>query len=154
MEIKKLNISQDIAENKKLTKKCAPFEILINELNKKDIPSGIGNSINHFIDEINAFSGSDKDLLKQISKQQASILKLIEKELKLVPKKLYMSRWLAIGMSAFGVPFGVVFGTAMDNMGYLGIGLPIGMVIGMVIGVGMDKKALNEGRQLDVEIQY
>ena len=118
------------------------------------IPSEIGNSINNLIDEINAFSGSDKDLLKLIRKQQTSIVKLVEKELKYVPKKLHMSRWLAIGMSAFGVPFGVVFGTAMDNMGFLGVGIPIGMIIGMAIGAQMDKKALEEGRQLDVEIQF
>jgi len=58
---------------------------------------------------------------------------------------------LAIGMSAFGIPFGVVFGASLDNMGYLGIGLPIGMAVGMVIGAGMDKKAFEEGRQLDLE---
>lgn len=53
------------------------------------------------------------------------ILKLIEKELKLVPKNSYRNRWMAIGMSAFGVP----------------------------IGAGMDKKAFEEGRQLDMEIR-
>jgi len=37
-------------------------------------------------------------------------------------------------------------------MGFLGIGIPIGMVIGMAIGAGMEQKAFEEGRQLDLEL--
>ena len=58
---------------------------------------------------------------------------------------------MALGMAAFGVPLGVAFGTSLDDMSFLAIGLPIGMVIGLAVGSGMDKKALEEGRQLDVE---
>jgi hypothetical protein len=39
-------------------------------------------------------------------------------------------------------------------MAFIAIGLPIGMVIGIGIGTGMDKKALAEGRQIDVELKY
>jgi hypothetical protein len=39
-------------------------------------------------------------------------------------------------------------------MAFLGIGLPIGMAVGSALGSGMDKKALAEGRQLDIEIKY
>ena len=80
------------------------------------------------------------------------ILKLIEKEQKLVPKNIYRNRWLAIGMSAFGIPFRVAFGISLGNMAFLAIGLPLGMAIGIAIGAGMDKKAFEEGRQLDLEI--
>jgi hypothetical protein len=38
-------------------------------------------------------------------------------------------------------------------MGLLAIGLPIGMGIGIAVGTSMDKKAMNEGRQLDIEIK-
>jgi hypothetical protein len=53
---------------------------------------------------------------------------------------------MSIGMADFGIPFGAVVGAIMENMGFIGIGLPIGMAIGMLIGSGMDKKALEEGR--------
>lgn len=78
----------------------------------------------------------------------SSLLKLLEKELKLVPKDHYRTRWMVVGMSAFGLPFGVVFGTSLGNMAYLGLGLPIGMGIGIAIGASMDEKAKKEGRQL------
>jgi hypothetical protein len=39
-------------------------------------------------------------------------------------------------------------------MAFLGVGLPIGMAIGLAVGTGMDKKALAEGRQIDIEIKY
>ena len=57
-------------------------------------------------------------------------------------------------MSAFGIPLGVAFGASLDNMAFLGIGIPIGMAIGMAVGAGMDKKAFEEGRQLNLEIPY
>lgn len=57
-------------------------------------------------------------------------------------------------MAAFGVPLGVALGLILDNMGLIGIGLPIGMLIGLAVGAHMDKKALDEGRQIDFEIKY
>ena len=38
-------------------------------------------------------------------------------------------------------------------MAFLAIGIPLGMAIGIGLGTGMDKKALEEGRQLDIEIR-
>ncbi len=154
MEITELEKRQNIEQNKKLMSSYTSFWKMISELKKKEIPSEIVNSINQFIKDINSFSGSNKDLLKQMRKSRISILKLIEKELKIVPKNLYRNRWLAIGISGFGVPFGVAFGVVLGNMAFLGIGLPIGLGIGMAIGAEMDKKALKEGRQLDLEISY
>lgn len=154
MEITGLDKRADKEQDKKLKKCYAVFENLMNELKKKKLPTEILNFINQNIEEINSFSGSNKDLRKRILKSQSNILKLIEKELKLVPKNYYRNRWLAIGMSAFGIPFGVAFGASLDNMAFLGIGIPIGMAIGMAVGAGMDKKAFEEGRQLNLEIQY
>jgi len=153
MDIKELDIRPNIEQDKKLTNKYVYFEKLIDELKKREMPSEIVNSINQNIEEINSFSGSNKDLRKQIRKSQSNILKLIEKELKLVQKNLYRNRWMAIGMTVFGVPLGMAFGASLDNMAFLGIGIPIGMVIGMAIGAGMDKKAFEEGRQIDLEIK-
>jgi hypothetical protein len=39
-------------------------------------------------------------------------------------------------------------------MAFMGIGMPIGIPIGLAIGSGLDKKAAEEGRQLDVEISF
>ena len=82
------------------------------------------------------------------------IIKKLEKEVKLVPKNYYSYLWLAIGIASFGVPIGVAFGAMLGNMAFLGIGLPIGLAIGFLVGYEMDKKAYEEGRQLDVEIKY
>ena len=53
----------------------------------------------------------------------------------------------------FLIPFGVLFGTSLGNMGFIGIGIPIGMAIGIAIGTSMDKKAFDEGKQLDIEFK-
>lgn len=152
MEIKELKKRSGIDQSKKLMRDQAQFDRLLTVLRTKDLPDEIVVSINNGIDRVNAVSGSGKQWRKQLRKTQSGILKLIEKELKLVPKNHYRNTWLAVGMAAFGVPLGVAFGTSLGNMGYIGIGLPIGMAIGISVGAGMDKKALAEGRQLDLEI--
>lgn len=154
MEIKELKKIPNIDQNRKLFSAYAQFDKLLTELKKKELTEEIVKSINNGIDQINSVSESEKELRKQIRKTQSSILKLIEKKLKLVPKNHYRNTWLAVGMVTFGLPLGVAFGASIGNMGLLGIGLPIGIVIGMAVGSGMDKKAFESGRQLDLEIKY
>lgn len=148
--VKRPNIEND----KKLFGNYQNFENLLSELEQKEIPIEIKNFINHEIEEINSFSGSAIELLKRIKKAQSSILKRLEKDLKLVPKNYYRSIWLALGMSAFGIPIGLGIGLSLGNIAFLGIGLPIGMGIGIAIGTAMDKKAMDTGKQLDFEMKY
>lgn len=154
MEIKELIKRPNIEQNKKLHSAYTQFDSLITELREKELNEKIVNSINNGIDQINVGSESEKKLRKQIRKTQSNILKLLEKELKLVSKNHYRNTWLAIGMAVYGIPLGLVFGASMGNMGLLGIGLPIGMAIGLAIGSGMDKKAFDTGRQLDFEANF
>ncbi len=154
MNITELRKRSHTNHSKKLVRRFNKLELLINELNKREISNKFAKTINEEVNKVNTISDSDKLLLKQLRKSQWNILKFIEKELKLVPKNHYQNRWMAIGMSAFGIPMGVSFGASFDNMAYIGIGIPIGMVIGMAIGSRMDKKAQEEGRQLDIDINF
>jgi len=65
MEIKELGKKPNIEQNKRLKKRYAILEKLINELRKRSIPSEIANSINEKTEEINSFSGSNKHLKKE-----------------------------------------------------------------------------------------
>ena len=129
------------------------FSQLINELRKKDLPDVIVEAINEDIKDLNSLTTAEQ-VKVAVKQKQTKIIKLLEKQLKIVPINYYRNIWLAVGMSAFGLPIGVAFGLSLHNMGLLGIGLPIGMAIGLGVGSGMDKKALQEGRQLNVEIKY
>lgn len=151
MEIKELIKRSDFDQNKKLVHAFNQLNKLLIELKKKDVPDKIIIVINNGINKINTEPRAPKELIKQLKKTHSSFLKLIEKEVKLVTKNHYRNTWMALGMAAFGLPLGVVFGSSTGNMGLLGIGLPIGMVIGMGVGSKMDKKAFEEGRQLDLE---
>ncbi len=152
MEIIEPNKRSDIDQNKKLVLIYTQLEKLLTELRKKELTEEIEISINNEIVKINSISDSDKKLRNQITKSYNNILRLLEKELKIVIKNHYRNTWLAIGMATFGVPLGVAFGAIMDNMGLLGIGLPIGMAIGLAVGTAMDKKAFENGKQLDLEM--
>lgn len=61
---------------------------------------------------------------------------------------------MVLGMSVFGIPLGLGFGLSIGNFGMLAIGIGIGMAIGVGVGTSMDKKAFNEGRQLDFEAKW
>jgi hypothetical protein len=152
MEMKELQRRPNNDRYKKLSSRYDSLEKLISALKDKDIPLEIVNSVNKHVEYINSFEGSDKDLSKQLLKTQSKILELVEKELKLVPKNHYRNLWLAIGMAVFGLPLGAAFGLGLDNMAFIGIGLPMGILIGMAVGSEMDKKARQKGRQLDLEI--
>lgn len=152
MKITELYQKSDIEKNVKYKEIYSQFEKLLFELRKRDLPDALVMSVNRYIEELNSASNSGSEMRRKIVKTQTRIIKLLEKEVKLVPKNYYRNIWLALGLAAFGVPIGVVLGTSLGNMAFLGIGLPIGLAIGIAVGSEMDKKALKEGRQLDVEI--
>jgi hypothetical protein len=153
MKIKELKKRPEIDHNKNQMRAHAQLDKLLTELKKRELPVETVMSINNEIDQFNSVSTPDKGLIKQIKKTQSDILKLIETNHQLVTKNHYQNTWMTVGMAAFGLPLGVVFGTSLGNMALLAIGLPIGMVVGMVVGSEKDKKAFKEGRQIDLEIK-
>lgn len=154
MIIKEIKNRPNIDQHEKLNASYKQLNLLLTELKSKELTSETVKSINEDIDKLNSFEGSEKVLRSEIRITLSRIIKLIEKQHKLVTKNHYRNTWLAVGMAAFGIPIGVAFGTSLGNMTFLAIGLPIGMGIGIAVGTIMDKKAFDEGRQIDLEIKY
>ncbi len=136
-------------ENPKLAQAFHNLSSLLTAIRQKSITSVHEQKITEMIAGVNNFSGPDPELLKQLKSAQVGILNLLENDLQLVPKNHYQLQWLALGMAAFGIPLGVVFGAALGNLAFMGIGLPIGLGVGIAIGTAKDKQAADEGRQLD-----
>ena len=90
-------------------------------MKKKELSNEIISAINNEIEQLNAVSDLGNTLRRQVTKSQRNIIKLLEKELKLVVKNHYRNLWLAVGMSVFGIPLGVAFGMSFDNIGLLGV---------------------------------
>ena len=153
MDIVELKERQNVTGNKKWSVAYAQFGALREALTKKSLSPEVRDAINQDIHELNSIPAEDDHLLKMVKDKQSKILKLLEKELKIVPKNHYRNLWMAVGMSAFGLPLGLAFGLSLGNIGLMAIGLPIGMAIGTAVGSGMDKKASVEGKQLDVELK-
>ncbi|UQD55520.1 hypothetical protein [Flavobacterium sp. K5-23] len=151
MNLIELKERQNISNNIKLNKIYIHFGNILKELDKKGLPLNIIENINQDIEELNSSSLAHNDLSKLVKKKQTNILRVIEKELKIVTKNHYRNLWLALGMSVFGLPLGVAFGLMVGNLGLLALGLPFGMLIGIAVGSKMDKKALEENRQLNIE---
>jgi hypothetical protein len=152
MKFNRLERSPDSFESKKQQDSWQKLQDLLGELEGVDLQAAHEAIIEDGIKELNALDKNDRKLLMLSQKFKNKIFTSLEKDLKIVPKGFYRTRWMIIGMSAFGIPFGVTFGISMDNMGLIGLGLPIGMGIGLAIGAGMDQKAQKEGRQLVAEL--
>jgi hypothetical protein len=153
MSIKDLNIRQDISTDKKQSRIYSQFGELLNELKKKELSPNVEKFINENIDYVNQSILNGTYFTRLVKQKQTAILKQVEKEHKIVPKNYYRTIWMLFGMSGIGIPLGVAYGLSIGNMGLLGLGFPIGMAIGLGIGAYLDKKAFNEGRQLDIEIK-
>ena len=151
MKLTDLKPSPAIKNNTKLNNQYLQFEKFIAALKQKELSNNVLTALNSSIEELNRVP--DNELKRELRKKQTSIIKILEKEMKIVPKNYYRNLWMALGMSVFGIPMGVVFGALFKNMAFIGIGLPIGMAIGIAVGTQMDKKAFEEGRQLDVELK-
>ena len=153
--ITELSEKAGIIENIKLSRIYDQFKELLDLLKQRELPLNIIEIINHDIEELNISPLIDTSLRKLFKQKQNRILKLLEKELKIVTKDHYKNLWLAIGPSVFGFPIGLALSSNFfDNMAFFIIGMPMGILIGMIIGSNMDKKAYNEGRQLDIIIKY
>lgn len=154
MKLLELHPLNNIENNPKLNELFLQFEQLLQEINKHPLSESTIKSINKDIEAINAAEERDNQLFILIKKKQANIIKVVEKEHKIVPKEYYQKLWLALGLASFGVPLGVIVGVLMKNMALLGLGIPIGLGIGAMLGRSMDKKAAEEGRQLDISLKY
>lgn len=137
--------------NERLAKTYRKLSELINELRSQSLNGNVVSFVNEQIELLNK-NHDEKALKKLVRLSQHKILKMVEKEHKIVPKHYYRNLWMVLGMSAFGVSLGTAFGAALGNMGLLGIGIPFGMVIGIAVGTSMDQKAAKEGRQLKFDL--
>lgn len=153
MKIIELIRQKDMTISPKLDEVYTQLNMLVDELNTKHFPDSTTSAINIEIEELNVTTKTGNSMKRLILNKQAKILKLIAKEHKIVPKNYYRTLWLALGMSAFGIPIGVAIGLSVGNIGLLAIGLPIGLAIGTAVGTTLDQKALKEGRQLRIELK-
>lgn len=152
--MKTLITRQKITENIKASNQYKQLGALLIALEAMQLPKETTDFIDEQIEQLNAISDTDKSFVKAIKEKENKIVKWLEKKHKIVPKRYYQTLWMVLGMSAFGVPIGAAFGISMGNIGLLGIGLPIGMGVGVGVGAYLDKKALNEGRQLNIDLKY
>lgn len=153
MPLKKLLERPDLNPGKRTRGKIENFHELLVAIGQRDLPDSAVGALNLKVDALNAMRGTEKEYRKALVNTEYKILKFLEKQHKIVPKNHYQKTWLALGMAVFGIPIGVAMGTALGNMGFIGIGIGIGLALGIAVGTGMDKKARDEGRQLEFEVR-
>jgi adenine/guanine phosphoribosyltransferase-like PRPP-binding protein len=149
-----LDVHKHSSKSAKTSKYLSQLATMLDDLRNRDLSESLVEAINKEVNAINTTEKTDYAFYKLVVAKYQLLIKLIEKEVKLVPISYYRNLWMVVGMSAFGLPFGLALSLALGGFSFLGIGIPIGMAIGIGVGKGMDNKAKDEGRQFDFEIMY
>ncbi len=155
-------------------KSIVEYKEWLNDLKEKSNDVKIKMSIQKLTDLLNAleskkeFHNGDIRILERLEKLvknteekphmvnshidscSADIITIAAKFYKLVSKKHYQNEWMTLGTS-IGLSFGVVIWLLSNDVVYFPLGISLGIVLGMAYGSELDKKALNEGRQLIIE---
>lgn len=147
-----LKRSSESFDSPRKIKAWGKLRSLLEELGTMDLKPKVQEEIVRSVQELNAFEGSDAKLISMARRKSNRILHSLEKEMNVVAANQFRTRWMALGMSIFGVPMGLAFAMALGSMAFLGIGLPIGMAVGIGLGSAMDEKARKEGRQLNYSV--
>ena len=145
MELDHLQPENPDQLKKKEQKAVDHFNELIDALNDKEIDETTEDYIKKRISVI-----KDNFTYNTIKKEESKILDYINKQLGYVAENHYKSLWIALGMSAIGVPIGVAIGLALDQLGFMGIGIAFGLAIGVGIGSSKDQEAKKQGKQLPI----
>ena len=124
------------------------LQALLQEISFRDLPEDSVLVINRNTADIQTFEGSSEEEVKKAKTVKNEILKLLREKHYLVPEKYYTNLWMPLGMSAFGLPIGVVLFAFTDNPAFIATGLPLGLGMGGLYGAQLDKKAEAEGKVL------
>lgn len=154
MEINQLNLKFDQVNNPKLSDLYFQMQDILKRTNNKKLPTEAIQYINHIVEQINSSTLKDKPLLELLKEKQNYIVKFLEKKHNIVPKNLYRNMWISLGALVFGLPIGFLLAYIFNNARFFALGLITGAGIGTLVGISMDKKALREGRQLNIELKY
>lgn len=154
MEINQLNLKFDQVNNPKLSDLYFQMQDILKRTNNKKLPTEAIQYINYIVEQINSSTLKDKPLLELLKEKQNYIVKFLEKKHNIVPKNLYRNMWISLGALVFGLPIGFLLAYIFNNAKFFALGLITGAGIGTLVGISMDKKALREGRQLNIELKY
>tara|TARA_A100000171_G_scaffold17959_1_gene16484 strand:+ start:7970 stop:8407 length:438 start_codon:yes stop_codon:yes gene_type:complete len=132
-------LQEKLKEEKHLTchKIIRQFIHLFEQLKTREIPI---EELGEPIVRLDRFLEIEPLRFGQLRTLKGNIHGVLKKKFEILPPHFYRGQWMSLGMVIFGIPLG----TALGNIGFMGIGIPIGLAI----GVAKDKKAQEEGKML------
>lgn len=137
-----------ISDNRRAIGQIEQLRKLLDAMRRRDLPE---EPFAEPLSDLNKLVASDNARSASFASVKARIERTLEHEYGLVRPDHYQNQWMALGMSAFGLPLGVAFSAILGNMAYIGIGLPIGLAIGLSIGAQKDRKAREAGKVLKLK---
>ena len=119
---------------------------LLEHLEARHLPEASVDWINEQIKGWNSKKVASNDDEKELKLLKKDVLDYLRKQHNLVAEGYYSTLWMTLGISAFGLPFGVVLYALTDNSAFIAVGLPLGIAFGFAFGAFLDRKAEKENR--------
>ena len=128
------------------------FEQLVQEVQRMELPPEVVVELNTELEKLESQSAFGKKFFKQLKKSKAVLLKILYQEVRVVPKNHYRDLWIALGLSAIGIPLGIFLMFFLNGSSAIAIGIALGSAMGIVIGNNLDRQAEAEGRQMAIRL--
>jgi len=150
MKLIQLKQLKNVEHNQKLNKVYLYFLNLTTDLENRQLSLNVIDIINEEINNINKFSGTNKEVIKNIELSIKNVLITIEKELDIVLKQHYQRLWMIYGM-IIGTLFSIIVTTiGYENTWYtFPTGTSIGLLLGLIAGKKKDSTVKKRNLQLN-----
>lgn len=154
MELIELKEVKTSSKQNSLYKTYLEYSYLLDEIKEIQLPEPIIRSINRDIEQINYTSRSGGRLRRLIKQKINKVIKILNREVNVVPKRYYSGQWTLVGLLVLLVLNPVFILFDFSNQGYFGFLTLLAALGCFFYGRSLDKKAEAEGRQLKTEITF
>jgi hypothetical protein len=136
----------------KVERSLRQYNKLLKQLQGRPLQPETEQFITHQIATIKTFNLQLKPSSRKIDQSKRQLLSYLQKNEGIYAKNHFMTLYMAVGMTAIGLPAGIIFSFIVDNTAFIGVGLPVGLSIGLAVGRQKDLQIKAKGKQINYSV--
>lgn len=152
MAIPLVNIPSPDHIKLKVERSLRNYNKLLKQLQDKTLKPQTTQFITHQITTIESLNLQQKASSRKINQSKRQLLSYLQKNEGIYAKNHFMTLYMAVGMTAMGLPAGIIFSFLIDNFAFIGLGLPIGLSLGLALGQKKDLQIKAKGKQINYSV--
>ncbi len=136
----------------KVERSLRQYNKLLKLLQDKPLETETIDFITNQVKSIESLNLQLKNSSRKIKKSKQQLLSYLQKNEGIYPKNHFITLYMAVGMTAIGLPAGILLSFLVNNTAFLGVGLPIGLSIGLALGHQKDLQIKAKGKQINYAV--